>query len=134
MKYDTEKIPTMRRSNPWLKWGVVAAALAAGLWLFYSWDYGPMNSFRSYWNMDRGGYGGHMMSYGGYGMGIGMLLFWGLIIFLIVALISGSFSKWQDSSLPGSQVDDALQILKKRYARGDIDKAEFDAMRRDLNV
>ncbi|MFN2107215.1 MAG: SHOCT domain-containing protein [Candidatus Promineifilaceae bacterium] len=25
-------------------------------------------------------------------------------------------------------------MLKKRYARGDISKAQFDAMRRDLNL
>ena len=78
---------------------------------------------------------GYGPGYGfGYSMGIGMLLFWGLIIFAIVSLISGLFSKRQDPSHPESQTDDALQILKKRYARGDIDKAQFDAMRRDLNV
>lgn len=83
--------------------------------------------------MGRGEYGGHMMGYG-YGMGIGMLLFWGIIIFAILSLISGSFSKRQDPGQPGGQIDDALEILKKRYARGDIDKTEFDAMRRDLDV
>jgi putative membrane protein len=123
----------MHRSNPWLKWGIVAAVFAAGFWFFRNWGYGPLNCFRDYWNMGRGGYGGHMMGYGfGYGMGIGMLVFWGLIIFAIVSLISGSFSKSQDPGQPSGQTDDALQILKKRYARGEIDKTEFDAMRRDL--
>ena len=85
--------------------------------------------------MGRGGYGGQMMGYGaGYGMGIGMLLFWGLIIFAIVALVAGSFSNRQHPDQSAGQNDDALQILKKRYARGDISKAEFDAMRRDLNL
>lgn len=85
--------------------------------------------------MGRGGFGGHMMGYGGgIGMGIGMLLFWGLIIFAIVSLISVLFSKRQDPGQAVDQTDDALQILKKRYARGEIDKTEFDAMRRDLDV
>lgn len=135
MKYNSENMPTMNRSNPWLKLGIVAVVFTAGFWLFNNWDYGPLNSFRGYWNMGRGGYGGHMMGWGsGYGMGIGMLLFWGLIIYAIVSLISGSFSKRQDPGQPADQTDDALQILKKRYARGEIDKAQFDAMRRDLNV
>jgi putative membrane protein len=135
MQYNSEKVPIMNRSNPWLKLAIVAAVLVAGYWLFNSWGYGPLSNLRGFWRMGRGGYGGQMMGYGsGYGMGIGMLLFWGLIIFAIVSLISGLFSKRQDPSHPESQTDDALQILKKRYARGDIDKAQFDAIRRDLNV
>ena len=131
MKYNSDNTPTMHRWHPWLKWGTVAAVFAAGIWIFNNWNYGPLDSFRSSWDMGRGGYGGHMMGYGsGYGMGIGMLLFWGLIVFAIVSLVSGAFSKRQDPS----QKDDALQILKKRYALGEIDKTQFDAMRRDLNV
>jgi len=133
MKYNSDSAPTMRRSIPWLKWAIVAAALVAGFWLFNNWGYEPLNRFRGYWDAGRGGYGGHMMGYGsGFGMAIGMLLFWGLIIYATVSLISGSFSKRQDSGQPAVQTDDALQILKKRYARGEIDKTQFDAMRRDL--
>jgi len=76
-----------------------------------------------------------MMGYGsGYGMGIGMLLFWGLIIFVIVSRITGSFSKTGHPNTPAGHPEDALEILKKRYARGEIDKTEFDAKRRDLKV
>ena len=135
MQYGPKKIPNMNRSNPWLKLAIVAAVLAAGFWMLNSWGYGPLNNFRGSWSMGRGGYGGQMMGYGsGYGMGIGMLLFWGLIIFAIVSLVAGSFSNRQHPDQPAGQSEDALQILKKRYARGDISKAEFDAMRRDLNL
>lgn len=130
MNYNSEKIPLTHRSKPWLRFGIVAVLLAAGFWLLNNWDYGALNSFRGSWNMGQGGYGGHMM---GSGMGLGMLLFWGLIIFAIVSLLSGLFSKRQDPNQDASQTNDALQILKKRYARGDINKTEFEAMRRDLN-
>ena len=67
-------------------------------------------------------------------MAIGMLLFWVLIIFAIVSLIFSMFSNRQDPTQAAGQSDDALQILKRRYARREINKAEFDAMRHDLNV
>jgi len=31
-----------------------------------------------------------------------------------------------------AQADSALDILNQRYARGEISKADYDAMRRDL--
>jgi putative membrane protein len=33
-----------------------------------------------------------------------------------------------------AQRDEALEILRQRYARGDIDKQEFDTRKRDLSV
>lgn len=128
----------MNRSNPWLKPVIVLALIAAGFWFLRNWDYGPLNNFRGLWNMPQGGHGG-MMGYGGgwgigTGMGIGMLIFWGLIVYAIVSLISGFFSGKRYSDMPAGQPDDALEILKKRYARGEIDKTEFEAKRRDLNT
>ena len=70
-----------------------------------------------------GGYG--MM---GFGMGFGfifMLLFWGLIIWLIISLINASQSNKDDGS-------DSLTILKKRYAQGRITKKEFESMKKEL--
>src|SRR3989338_651027 len=69
-----------------------------------------------------GGYG--MM---GFGMGFGfvfMLLFWGLIIWLIVTLINASHSNKNGS--------DSLTILKKRYASGEITKKQYEEMRKEL--
>jgi len=63
-------------------------------------------------------------------MGFGMLfmaLFW-------VALIVGGvlMVKWLMGQGGASRGDSALEILKKRYARGEINKEEFDERKRDL--
>lgn len=79
--------------------------------------------------------GGGMMGWGGYGYGMGifgwlfMLLFWGLIIVGLVLVV-----RWLwDKGRPRTGAPDApLEILKSRYARGEISKEEFDRMRQDL--
>jgi putative membrane protein len=71
-----------------------------------------------------GGYSG--MGYGGFGM-IFMFLFWGLIIGLIVILIRQASSK-SNSDKDQSPVD----IVKQRYAKGEISKQEFDRLKGEL--
>lgn len=69
----------------------------------------------------------------GFGMGFGggffMLLFWILLIVLVIwgvkALVGGS----KDSSTSGKSAQD---ILDERYARGEINKEEFEEKRKDL--
>lgn len=80
------------------------------------------------------GYGG--MPHGGMGYGLGwifMLLFWGLLIVGIVALVKWLFSSSQSSSaLPQPPRRTALDILKERYARGEIDTEEYEQRKRTL--
>jgi putative membrane protein len=57
-----------------------------------------------------------------------MVLWWFLIILGIVVLAKWLFG----GSARNSEGDRALTILRERYARGEIDKAEFDARKRDL--
>ena len=64
-------------------------------------------------------------------MGMGMLLFWGLIIAAIVVLARG-FGGKSEGGAPGLREKTALDILGERYARGEIGKAEFEEKRRDL--
>lgn len=69
----------------------------------------------------------------GWGPGFGMffmLLFWGLIILGIVALV-----KWLTGlsvNTGASPRKTALQILEERYARGEIEREEFEQKKRDL--
>ncbi len=77
------------------------------------------------------GYDG--FGYGGGGMGIGMLLFWGLIVFGVVLLARG-FGGMSGSvaSVPTVRDQTPLDVLGERYARGEINKAEFEQKRNDL--
>ena len=75
------------------------------------------------------GYDG--FGFGGGAMGIGMLLFWGLIIAAIVVLARG-FGARTGGSEPRLREKTALDILGERYARSEIDKSEFEEKRRDL--
>jgi len=71
--------------------------------------------------------------YGGWGMGFGMvfmLLFWILVILGIVVLI-----RWlmmQPSQGRGSRDKAPLEIVQERYARGEIDREEYEQKKRDL--
>ncbi|MBK5204907.1 MAG: SHOCT domain-containing protein [Polaromonas sp.] len=75
------------------------------------------------------GYDG--FGFGGIAMGIGMLLFWGLVIVAIVVLVRGVGGK-AEGSKPRLRKKIALDILGERYARGEIDKREFEEKRGDL--
>ena len=77
------------------------------------------------------GMGGYSMMpmMGGMGFGVGfgpifMLLFWGIIIWIIVTLINTNQSNKDEL--------DSIAILKKRFAKGEITKKEFEDMKKEL--
>lgn len=79
------------------------------------WEY--MSSFNGGW--------------GGMGLAmIGMSLFWILVIVAIVAMVKGMLGA--QSSAGHWREKTALDILKERYARGEVDKEEFEQKQRDL--
>ena len=80
------------------------------------------------WGYMNGGGSGWWWGFGA----LHMLLFWAVLIFVIVVLV-----RWI-TSMPGPRGSDggagrALDILNERYARGEIDKEEFERKKRDLS-
>ena len=86
------------------------------------------------------GYGwgwGMMRGYGPFGFDgvlgwVFMLFFWILVVVLIVALVRGLYGPrhfmhgMSDEKTP-------LDILKERYAKGEINKEEFEQKKKDLS-
>jgi len=85
----------------------------------------PFDSNNSTNNMMNFGFG----SLGGFGW-IFMVLWWALIIAGIIVLI-----KWLTSQSRGTHNHEKspLEILKERYAKGEIDKKEFEEKKKDLH-
>ncbi len=74
-----------------------------------------------------------MMGWGGWGMGwVFMIIFWALIIVALVFLIKWLAGLSRSRASSDKPHDSALEILKQRYAKGEINKEEFDQKKRDL--
>ncbi len=66
----------------------------------------------------------------GFGMGLGglaMLAFWGVVILGVVLLVR-SLGNERAGDTPGSPLD----IVKRRYATGEITREQYEQLRRDL--
>lgn len=104
----------MRRTALWAIIGLAAPTLAAA---------DPVENWQE-------GYG-HMMWSGGHGMLSGlvmMLVFWGIIIALIVFAV-----KWFSDNQGRNRAErGAIEILRERFAAGEIDEEEFDRRRKAL--
>ena len=74
--------------------------------------------------------------FGGFGFGFGwifMILFWGLIIWGIFALVRGVGGHGCCGHGHGERRgNDAMNILKERYAKGEISREDFEKMKKDL--
>jgi putative membrane protein len=70
-------------------------------------------------------YGYGMM--GGWGW-LGMLIQLAVLVLLVYLLVRAL------SRPSGAGRDRTLEILRERYARGEIDKETFERMKRDLNM
>jgi len=98
----------------------------------------PQREALAQWGQQYGGgwgMGPGMM--GGWGLGwlgmIMMLAFWALVIVALVLLIRWLAQVSRGGAF-GGRGPQALEILKERYARGEIDKEEFEAKKRDLTA
>lgn len=74
----------------------------------------------------------------GFGMGLGGLvmgLFWIGLIAGVAWLVRGLFPVGQQPIALKTQSEPGTEdILKQRYARGEISTAQYDQMRRDLSA
>ena len=61
-----------------------------------------------------------------------MMFFWIFAIVGLVFIFSKSF-RGETSAYEKRPVSSAVEILKQRYARGEIDRNEFDTRKRDLS-
>ncbi len=72
------------------------------------------------------GYGGGGMMGAGW---IVMVLFWGLVAVGVVLVV-----RWFLAQQAGRKEESPLEILKRRYAAGEISKEEYERMRRELEA
>jgi putative membrane protein len=86
--------------------------------------------YGNYYPHMAGGYEHHF-----FGLGIlAMLIFWVVIVMIVVALV-----RWASGHKHGcwhekekSSTNNAIEILKERYAKGEINKEEFEIKKKDL--
>ena len=71
---------------------------------------------------------GHMMNFG-YGGGVFMWIIFLIVVGLLAYFIIEAIKSKSDTS---SSRETPIEILKKRYAKGEITKEEFDKMKKDL--
>ena len=115
-----------RKASTLLSLGVSAILIAAAIWLLYRHNAG-MWMGNQQWGM-----GYHHMTGGG--MGIVMIIFWIVLIGALALLVSGAVNGIRGSHQNGYESQKPLEILKQRYARGEIEKDEYEDKRRSLTT
>lgn len=68
---------------------------------------------------------------GWHGMWFGWL-FWIVIVILIVWVFIRFMNRYKSNQTPDIPDKTPLDILKKRYAKGEITKEQFEQMKKDL--
>jgi putative membrane protein len=76
------------------------------------------------------------------GMGMTGMMVWGLLsmllglVILLLFIMAAAYGvKWvwgQRSSSVSAQTESALELLKKRYGKGEITREEFEQIKREL--
>lgn len=75
--------------------------------------------------------GGFGMGFGGFGFLL-MAIFWIVIVVAAIWLAGNLFPRSNSGHLPTSTPESAVDIAKRRYARGEISQEEYQAIRHSL--
>ncbi|MEJ2038203.1 MAG: SHOCT domain-containing protein [Desulfosarcinaceae bacterium] len=113
-----------RKTSTLLSIGLSLAIIALGIWFL-------QYHIAGLWFRGGGWRSGHFGMMGG-GSGVVMIIFWLIVLFAVIAVIWGVAGGSSRTPFNSHGKDDALEILKRRYARGEIDKEEYESKRRDL--
>ena len=112
-----------------------AKGFGLSLALFFLILFYPLNAVQAQWRR----YGDWQMGpgmMGSWGMGwfggIFMIVFWILLLVGLVFVIRWLIQTTGKKGNNGQHGSRAMEILKERYARGEIDRTQFEAMKRDL--
>jgi putative membrane protein len=63
---------------------------------------------------------------------LGMTIFWIAFIVVIVLFVKWLFQQGKTEIRGPAQQESALEILKKRYVKGEINKEEFEQKKKDI--
>ena len=69
---------------------------------------------------------------GGYGTMFLMPILWVVVIGLIIWAVVAATRRSGESASNARSTDSAMEILKRRYARGEINKEEYEEKKKDL--
>ena len=90
----------------------------------------PWREALAQWGNNQGWHMGPGMMGGG---GVFMIVFWILILVGLVFFIKWLIQSTGSGRAGGGSSNRALEILKERYARGEIDQVEFETMKTDFS-
>jgi putative membrane protein len=77
-----------------------------------------------YWGPDHWGFGGWLVMF------LMMVGFWALVVLLVVWLVRGTADRRPRQG--AGRPSEAIAILEERFARGEIDREEFEERRSTL--
>jgi len=81
----------------------------------------------------RGVEGGTTLGWTGMIGGFFMMVFWVLVVYMIISMLRRPHGMGHHCMGHGDMRSDPLDILRERYAKGEIDRKEFEEKKKDLS-